>query len=306
MPAKAGAAAPKTPATRSAVRKPKADAYLGAPESVDQAREALAAFTRPGDVGDYTGLTMRAERLGELRFECTMPGYRGWSWVVTVARVPRSRTATVSETELVPGDDSLLAPAWVPWAERLRPGDLGPGDVLPHVADDSRLEQGYEATGEEDEDRLAVYELGLGRPRVLSPLGRGEAADRWYAGPGGPTAKEAVKAGAHCATCGFVTPLAGSLRGLFGVCTNEWSSRDGQVVSYDHGCGAHSETDTVDTGVQWPEPDPYLDDSSIIEMDLDQDSGDPDASAEVTQSETEEAAPGEAAASDTPAADVED
>ena len=28
---------------------------------------------------------------------------------------------------------------------------------------------------------------------------------------------------------------------MFGVCTNAFSPSDGKVVSYDHGCGAHSE-----------------------------------------------------------------
>jgi hypothetical protein len=38
-------------------------------------------------------------------------------------------------------------------------------------------------------------------------------------------------------------PMAGALRAVFGVCANAWSPSDGQVVSLDHGCGAHSESD---------------------------------------------------------------
>ena len=34
-----------------------------------------------------------------------------------------------------------------------------------------------------------------------------------------------------------------ALRAVFGVCANAWSPSDGQVVSLDHGCGAHSESD---------------------------------------------------------------
>ncbi|GMA86385.1 hypothetical protein GCM10025868_16350 [Angustibacter aerolatus] len=37
--------------------------------------------------------------------------------------------------------------------------------------------------------------------------------------------------------------MAGALRQAFGVCAGEWSPSDGQVVSLDHGCGAHSEAD---------------------------------------------------------------
>lgn len=49
----------------------------------------------------------------------------------------------------------------------------------------------------------------------------------------------------HCTTCGFYLPMAGALRSMVGVCTNAWSPSDGQVVSLDHGCGAHSEVDVV-------------------------------------------------------------
>ena len=42
-------------------------------------------------------------------------------------------------------------------------------------------------------------------------------------------------------SCGFYIPLAGSLRRAFGVCANVLSPEDARVVSFDHGCGAHSE-----------------------------------------------------------------
>lgn len=76
-------------------------------------------------------------------FECKEPGYRGWRWAVTVTRASRAKLVTLDETVLLPGPDSLLAPEWVPWSERLRPGDMGPGDLLPTEAEDLRLEPGY-------------------------------------------------------------------------------------------------------------------------------------------------------------------
>jgi hypothetical protein len=148
----------------------------------------------------------------------------------------------------------------VPWSDRLAPGDLGATDALPYRADDPYLEPGYALTGEEDEDRLAVWELGLGRPRVLSLEGRDAAASRWYAGDRGPTSEEALHASAACATCGYFLPLAGSLRRAFGVCGNEWSPSDAKVVSVDHGCGAHSETD-VEAPEPIPLPEPILDET---------------------------------------------
>ena len=105
----------------------------------------------------------------------------------------------------------------MPWSERLRPGDIGPGDVLPFAPDDPRLEPGYVPTGDEEEDRVAIEELALARARVLSPLGKDQAADRWYAGTRGPTAPGALAAAAPCGSCGFLVRMSGSLGTVFGV-----------------------------------------------------------------------------------------
>jgi hypothetical protein len=72
-------------------------------------------------------------------FRSLDPAYRGWCWAITVARASRSKHVTVSEGLLLPGSEAILAPDWVPWRERLRPGDLGPGDLLPAAPDDARL-----------------------------------------------------------------------------------------------------------------------------------------------------------------------
>ena len=70
---------------------------------------------------------------------------------------------------------------------------------------------GYTTSGDPDADDV-VFELGLGRERVLSREGRVDAAARWYEGDGGPDTAMARNAPAHCGTCGFLLPLAGSLR----------------------------------------------------------------------------------------------
>lgn len=244
-------------ATRSAK-----DAVLSS--AVELARAAAEEVAEnPELVGEHLGLVVEGERLISHRFATTAPGYRGWTWNVTVARVPRGRTATVCEVNLLPGDDAVRAPAWVPWSDRLRPGDLGPGDVLPLLPHDDRLDQGYEATGDADADELAIFELGLGRERVLSAYGRSEAAQRWYAGSHGPTAPTALAASAPCSTCGFLVLMAGSLRTEFGVCANEWSPDDGKVVSMDHGCGAHSQTDVAPAPSDWPDPAPVVDEMDV-------------------------------------------
>ena len=163
----------------------KPDAVLFA--AVDLAREAAVGIAEPDTVGDHEGAVMDAERLATHYFTCTAAAYPGWRWAVTVARAPRSKKATVCEANLVPGEGALLSPEWLPYDQRLRPGDIGAGDVLPYIEEDQRLVPGFEATGEEDVDEAAQWELGLGRKRVLSSEGREAAAQRWYDGEHGPT-----------------------------------------------------------------------------------------------------------------------
>ncbi|SEE93598.1 DUF3027 domain-containing protein [Ruania alba] len=225
---------------------------------------ARTALTETADgVGEHLGFEVESERLGIHWFEATMPGYRGWRWYATLSRAPRSRTATVCESGLLPGEGAILAPAWLPWAERLSPGDLSPTDRLPHVADDERLERGYVASGDPEQDRLAIVELGLGRDRVMNAKALDAAASRWYSGSRGPESAGARASDESCAACGFVVPLGGSLGQLFGVCANEWSPDDGKVVSLDHGCGAHSETDVAPQAHEWTQSDLVVDEQGV-------------------------------------------
>jgi hypothetical protein len=216
------------------------DAVLAA--AVEVAR-AAAVEVGGEHVGEHLGVTADGtdgDRVATHAFASTLPGYAGWYWGVTLARISRSRSVTVDEVVLLPGADALLAPAWVPWHERLRPGDLSPGDLLPAVENDPRLVPAYVLSDDPAVEDVA-FELGLGRERVLSREGRLEAAERWYAGDGGPDTPMARQAPAHCGTCGFFVALAGSLRAGFGVCGNEITAMDGRVVSVEYGCGAHSQ-----------------------------------------------------------------
>jgi hypothetical protein len=207
--------------------------------AVELAR-AAAELEAPGLIGEHLGTDADEERVVTHLFATLDPAYRGWRWAVTLARAPRARTVTVDEVVLIPGEDALLAPEWVPWSDRLRPGDLGVGDLLPTAADDPRLVPTYFSADDEEQEAVA-YELGLGRPRVLSYDGRMDAVDRWYGGEPGPEAAIARAAPASCASCGFFVQLSGSLAQAFGVCANEFAPDDGRVVAVDHGCGAHSE-----------------------------------------------------------------
>jgi hypothetical protein len=234
-------------------------AHGSAPDEVLAAATEMAraaAVETAGDpavVGDHVGVTAEAladEAVPELgtvvthSFAAALPGYVGWHWAVTLARVPGEDQVTLDEVVLLPGDEALLAPAWVPWHERLRPGDLSVGDVLPSTEDDSRLVPSYLADDDSAEDpagRVVAEELGIGRERVMSQEGRDEATARWQDGDFGPRSAMARHAPGPCATCGFYLPLAGSLRLSLGACANRYSPADGHVVTADYGCGAHSQ-----------------------------------------------------------------
>ena len=219
---------------------PELDAALAA--AVDDAR-AAAVEVGGESVGEHLNVVAEADRVVTHAFAASLTGYSGWYWAVTLARAPRSKAVTVSEVVLLPGAEALLAPAWVPWQERLQPGDLSPGDILPADPDDPRLVPAYAYNDETDDKQVKQVglELGFGRVRVMSRDGRLEAAERWYGGDFGPRAPMAKQAPGRCGTCGFLLPLAGSLSGGFGVCGNEITDTDARVVSVEYGCGAHSE-----------------------------------------------------------------
>ena len=257
-------------------------------EAVDLARAAAEEAAAPGVVGEHAGFESEGDRVVTHFFECKEFGYRGWRWAVTVARASRAKLVTLDEVVLLPGPDSLLAPEWVPWSERLRPGDMGPGDLLPTDAEDLRREPGY--TGEDEpppnsavseemaelveaEDAevtagapatlpvaptrgsiaAVAEELGIRRARVLSRYGLHVAADRWEDGYG-PKTPMAQAAPAACVSCGFLVAVGGSLGQAFGVCANEFSPADGHVVSLSYGCGGHSEAAVMPKPPQPPAP----------------------------------------------------
>lgn len=226
-------------------------------EAVELAHEAAVKRAGVLEVGAHRGVHAEDVRVATHLFDCDHPGYPGWQWSVTVARASRARVVTVSEVTLVPGEGALLAPAWVPWADRIGAGDLTPGVLAPSAPDDYRLEPGYTGgefaadtdPAEASQVRAVVAELGLGRERVLSPGGRDEAVERWLDSGGGPDNPMTQQAPALCETCGFFVAVSGTLGRVFGVCANELSASDGSVVSRDHGCGGHSDVEAPSKGI---------------------------------------------------------
>jgi hypothetical protein len=237
--------------------------------TVDAARTALADEVGSADVGAHLGHVLESDvdpagAVVTHLFACERPGYVGWHWSVTVVQLP-GEAPTIDELVLIPGGEAIVAPAWVPYRDRIKPGDLSPGDLLPVSDEDPRLVPTY-SFGDDDltpEDKAQVRQvaadLGLGRVRTLSVEGLEGAADRWYGGAAGPTAPIAQSAPHHCYSCGFLLRVAGRLSTSFGVCANGDANDDGRVVSMDHGCGAHSEVRLAKKHEPKPLPEPVVD-----------------------------------------------
>jgi hypothetical protein len=239
--------------------------------AVEIAREALVADVDPAEVGDHLAAVAEGDRVVTHQFDCRKPGYAGWHWSVTVARASRQKSVTVDEIVLVPGAEAIVAPTWLPYRERIKPGDLSPGDLLPVADDDPRLVPTY-SFGDDPLDsdsrtqiRTVAKDLGLGRIRTLSPEGHELAAQRWYDGDAGPDAPLAQSAPEPCSTCGFLVRVSGSLAESFGVCANGDANDDGRIVAFSHGCGAHSEVRLAKRHEPQPLPDHVVDDLDDVE-----------------------------------------
>lgn len=82
------------------------------------ARAALAEITPDDTVGEYLGTQSEGEHLESHLWASAKPGYPDWRWTVTVVSLPDAEPS-VMELELLPTEDSVIAPDWVPWSVRL-------------------------------------------------------------------------------------------------------------------------------------------------------------------------------------------
>lgn len=69
-------------------------------------------------VGNYIRTDEEEPGLRSYIFESTLRGYVGWFWSVTIYQ-PEGQEPTISEVVMMPGEQALVAPKWVPWSERL-------------------------------------------------------------------------------------------------------------------------------------------------------------------------------------------
>lgn len=141
-------------------RTSKVDEILAAAKDV--ALQGVREIAPAHAIGLVHHVRAEEERLSTHLFECTLPGYRGWFWFATLSRAPRSRVATICEVGLLPGDDALIAPDWVPWADRVRPEDLEENAAQENAESAEAIEAEESAeSGEPAENKTAENESAV-------------------------------------------------------------------------------------------------------------------------------------------------
>ena len=139
-------------------RTSKVDEILAAAKDV--ALQGVREIAPAHAIGLVHHVRAEEERLSTHLFECSLPGYRGWFWFATLSRAPRSRVATICEVGLLPGDDALIAPDWVPWADRVRPEDLEENAAQENAesAETAEAEESAELAGNKAEENESAVE----------------------------------------------------------------------------------------------------------------------------------------------------
>lgn len=147
------------PAARTASKRPagvpvwrtgKPDAFLAA--AVETARSALEGITPAASIGSHLAAKSEGDRLVTHLFESKLAGYVGWQWYAVLTRNSRSKVVTVSELGLLPSENSILAPEWVPWAERVRPEDEQQPDE--EALDEAHLDETHQDEAQQDEEAV--------------------------------------------------------------------------------------------------------------------------------------------------------
>ena len=124
---------------------------------VELALAGLHEITPAATVGALISKSTDDEGVSTILFASAMPGYPDWHWTVSLATLP-GEEPTVLEAELLPGESSVLAPDWVPWADRLEDykaaqaaiaaGELAAGDEV----DDDESGDALDDDDDDDDD----------------------------------------------------------------------------------------------------------------------------------------------------------
>lgn len=245
-------------------------------ETIDFAKkEACLLADHKKLVGAYCGSIIENADTVTHQFISNHIAYPDWNWNVTISKVDPNDSITIIESKLLPKQNAFLAPKWIEYKDRLRVFDITETDEFAYESDDLRIENTFDNSNDnsvhdadsadnsdnadsadnsdqnikdminllKNEDVKTVSKLAFERNRVLNAYGKQDLSYRWYEGSHGPKTASSRISQASCNSCAFYISLQGDMGQMFGVCANAWSRDDGSVVSLDHGCGMHSETD---------------------------------------------------------------
>ncbi|MGM1028312.1 MAG: DUF3027 domain-containing protein [Actinomycetota bacterium] len=125
------------------------------PEELELAAAALHDVTPRGSVGHVLDALLEGgegdqAQVLAIRHASSLPGYPDWTWTVLLSRGIEGGP-TVLEVALLPGEGSLLSPAWVPWSERLA-DYLAAKEAAGTEGEDDELESDLESDLEDDFD----------------------------------------------------------------------------------------------------------------------------------------------------------
>lgn len=129
------------------------------PELQEFARQAAKASAPANTVGLFVELIDEGDEVYTYLFETKQKGYVGWRWSVTV--FDGLEEPSVSEVVLMPGPDSLVAPKWVPWSERLADWKALQAELERQAAEEAALaaEEGEDGDDEDDEDSDDIVDV---------------------------------------------------------------------------------------------------------------------------------------------------
>ena len=125
-------------------------------EQKDFARTSLTEATSKSKVGNFIEVFEDGENVATYLFENNQKGYVGWRWSVTIFQADAKEPATVSEILLIPGPDSLVAPDWVPWSERLADYKALQAELEAQAALEAEEEGDSEDDAEDSDDAVAA------------------------------------------------------------------------------------------------------------------------------------------------------
>lgn len=107
-------------------------------------------------VGPFIEIVDEGDDTFSYLFKSELKGYVDWRWSVTIYQ-PEGAEPTLSEFVLFPGSESLVAPDWIPWSERLADYKALQLELERQAALDA--EEGEEQEDEEDDVEIELVDV---------------------------------------------------------------------------------------------------------------------------------------------------